>query len=89
MIEKKLTVINPEGLHMRPAAIFADAMGLFDCKIQIIFKNSTIDAKSLLSIMAACIKCGSDIIIRFDGSDEEQAAKKACELIQSGFTSVS
>ena len=85
MVEKKFTVINPEGLHLRPAGIFAEQMGLFACEINIIYKGAKINAKSLLSILTACIKCGAEIAVQFDGSDEQQAAERASELIESGF----
>lgn len=85
MITQKMTVRNPQGLHMRPAGIFAQEMGKFQCSVYIKFKNTKINAKSLLNIIAACIKCGSEINIECDGVDEQQAMAKAIELIEAGF----
>ena len=85
MITQKMTIKNPQGLHMRPAGAFAQEMGKFECSVYIRFKNSKINAKSLLNIIAACIKCGSEVIIECDGADEKQAMEKAIELIESGF----
>ena len=88
MVEKKFTVINPEGLHLRPAGIFAEQMGLFESEINIIYNGTKVNAKSLLSILTACIKCGAEIVVQFEGTDEQQAAQKASELIESGFAGV-
>ncbi len=85
MITQKMTIKNSQGLHMRPAGVLAQEMGKFSCDIFIRFKNNKVNAKSLLNIIAACIKCGSEITIECDGDDEQQAMAKAVELIESGF----
>lgn len=85
MIKQKIIVRNPEGLHLRPAAVFAEEMGKFNCDVNVRFKKNTVNAKSLLSILSACIVCGSEISIECDGSDEQEAMKKAIDLIDSEF----
>ena len=85
MITQKMTIKNPQGLHMRPAGVFANAMGKFECNVFIKYKNNRINAKSLLNIIAACIKCGSEVDIECDGADEQEAMAKAIELIESGL----
>ena len=85
MLSKIFTVFNAEGLHMRPAGIFASEMGNFDCTVKIRFKGREINAKSLMNIMAACIKRGSQFELVCDGSDEQAAMDKASDLILSGF----
>ena len=88
MLSEKLTIINPEGLHMRPAAVFAQEMGKFECEINIIHNGSSFNAKSLISIISAVIKCGTDIELVCSGNDEQAAMDRAKELIRSGFTNV-
>ena len=85
MVSKKMLIINAVGLHLRPAGIFASEMMKYNCDVNIIFGESRINAKSMLGIMAAGIKCGSDIIVECDGSDEAQALSRADELISGGF----
>lgn len=88
MVSQQLTVINPEGLHMRPAAVFAQEMGKFDCDVNILYNGTKTNAKSLLSIIAAVIKCGAEIVVQCSGSDESDALKRAAYLIESGFVDV-
>ncbi len=85
MIKQTIVVRNPEGLHLRPAAVFAEEMAKFNCDVNIRFKKNTVNAKSLLSILSACIVCGSEISIECDGADEQQAIKTAIDLIDSQF----
>lgn len=83
MVSKKLLITNPVGLHLRPAGVFANEMMKFECDVRIVYKDSCVNAKSLLSIMAACIKCGAEIRVECDGVDENEALLRAEELIES------
>lgn len=85
MVSKQLTVKNSQGFHMRPASVFATAMGKYTCEVTIKFNGNDYNAKSLLNIIAACIKCGSEIEVICDGADENEALKEAVELIESGL----
>lgn len=85
MLSQTFVITNSVGLHMRPAAVFAEAMGHFQCRTTILFKGSRIDAKSVLNIMMAAIICGSEITLECDGSDEQEAMQKAAQLINGGL----
>jgi phosphocarrier protein len=85
MVSQKITITNPQGLHMRPAGVFAKGVAKFESDINIVFNGKTTNGKSLLNIIGACIKCGNEIEIQCDGPDEEEALKTAIELIESGL----
>lgn len=85
MVSKQLTLTNAQGFHMRPASLFATAMGKYTCDITIKFNGNEYNAKSLLNIIAACIKCGSEIEVVCDGADENEALAEAAQLIESGL----
>lgn len=85
MVSKQLTLTNAQGFHMRPASVFATAMGKFTSDITIKFNGNNYNAKSLLNIIAACIKCGSEIVVECNGSDENEALAEAVKLIESGL----
>ncbi|MCD8026708.1 MAG: HPr family phosphocarrier protein [Clostridiales bacterium] len=85
MVSKQLTLQNAQGFHMRPASIFATAMGKYECDITIRFDGNNYNGKSLLNIIAACIKCGSEILITCDGADENEALAEAVQLVESGL----
>ncbi|MGN0488529.1 MAG: HPr family phosphocarrier protein [Ruminococcus sp.] len=85
MVSQKVTLTNGQGFHMRPAGVFAAAMGKFSSNVTIKFNGNEINGKSLMNIIAACIKCGSEVEICCDGADENEALKAAVELIESGL----
>ena len=70
---------------MRPASVFATAMGKYASNVTIMFNGNSYNAKSLLNIIAACIKCGSEIELVCDGPDENEALADAVERIESGL----
>ena len=85
MVSKKMKVVNSQGFHMRPVTDLVKAMGKYDSDVKIIAKGNEINGKSLMAIVAACIKCGDEIEIQCEGSDEEAALNEATDMIGSGF----
>ena len=85
MVSQKVTLTNGQGLHMRPAGVFANAMSKYSCDVTIKFNGNDINGKSLMNIIAACIKCGSEVEICCDGADENDALKTAVDLVESGL----
>ena len=85
MVSEELKVINPSGLHLRPAGNLCKEALKYDSKINIIFKDATANAKSVLSVLATCVKCGDIIKITCDGRDENEALEALKSLINSGF----
>ena len=85
MVSQKVTLTNGQGFHMRPAGVFANAMSKYSCDVTIKFNGNDINGKSLMNIIAACIKCGSEVEICCDGADENDALKTAVDLVESGL----
>ena len=85
MISKTLTVINPSGLHLRPAGVLSQTAMKFKSDITIECGEKKIIAKSVLNVMAAGIKSGTAINLICDGEDEEEAMKTLTEAIESGL----
>ncbi|MBE5833161.1 MAG: HPr family phosphocarrier protein [Butyrivibrio sp.] len=85
MVSQKVKVINEQGMHMRPASVMSQTLTPFESSVKIGFNGNEYDAKSVMMLMAACIKCGSEIEIIADGADEEDALKAAVELVERGL----
>ena len=85
MISKTLTVVNPSGLHLRPAGVLSQTALKFKCDVIIECGEKRIIAKSVLNVMAAGIKCGTEINLICDGEDEEAAMKTLTEAIEGGL----
>ena len=85
MISKNLTVVNPSVLHLRPAGVLSQTAMKFKSDITIVSGEKKIVAKSVLNVMAAGIKCGTEITLICDGEDEEEAMKTVSQAIESGL----
>jgi len=85
MISKNLTVVNPSGLHLRPAGVLSQTAMKFKSDITIVSGEKKIVAKSVLNVMAAGIKCGTEITLICDGEDEEEAMKTVSQAIEGGL----
>lgn len=85
MVSKKVKVVNPSGLHLRPAGVLSQIAMKFKSRTLIECGEKHIVAKSVLNVMAAGIKCGTEITVACDGPDEEEALKTITEAIESGL----
>ena len=85
MVSQKITVTNEQGMHMRPASVFSQAMTPFASDVKVVFNGTDYDAKSVMMLISAYFKCGAEIEIQCDGADEQDALKKAIELVESGL----
>lgn len=85
MVSKSFTIKNKMGFHMRPANVFVTEMTRFASDVEIEMDGKKINGKSIMNIMAACIKCGSEITVECSGADETEALAEATQLIESGF----
>jgi phosphocarrier protein HPr len=80
-----VTINNPQGLHMRPAYLFAETAARFDSKIELIKDDIRIDGKSVLSILTLGAAQGTVICLEVTGSDAQHAIQVLEELLSSGF----
>lgn len=85
MVSKKVVITNPSGLHARPASVLALAAGRCRSNVVMIYGEKEIQIKSVLNIMAAAVKTGSEVEVRCTGATEEEDLKTIVELIESGL----
>ena len=85
MLNKTLTVVNPSGLHLRPAGVLSQTAMKFKSDIIIECGEKRIVAKSVFNVMAAGIKCGTEINLICDGEDEAEAMDTLTKAIESGL----
>ena len=85
MVSKKVVIKNPTGLHLRPAGILCKEAMQFKSLITFNFHGGTANAKSVLSVLGACIKSGDEITIICEGEDEETALSDMVQLVKDGL----
>ena len=85
MVSEKVVVKNPSGLHLRPAGILCKEAMQFSSHITFTFRGNTANAKSVLSVLGACIKSGDEIELFCEGSDENEALAAMVRVIENGL----
>jgi len=81
MPDLRLTVIDPSGLHARPAARFVQAASRYSSRIVIRHDGREADAKSLIALLGLTIRPSTEITLTADGPDADEAlAALAAEL---------
>lgn len=85
MVSQKVTIKNPTGLHLRPAGTLCKEAMKFKSLITFTFRDSIANAKSVLSVLGACVKCGDEIELVCEGEDEEEALRTLVEAVENGL----
>ena len=89
MVSGKVRIKNPTGLHLRPAGLFCRTAMQFESKIMGHKKSRkedvTANAKSVLSVLGACVKSGDEIEIVCEGKDEKKALDVMVQLVIDGL----
>jgi phosphocarrier protein len=85
MVTKKVVITNPTGLHLRPAGNLCKVAMNYKSHITFGYGENTANAKSVLSVLGACIKCGDELELRCDGPDEEEAMQALVDAIETGL----
>jgi len=73
MKEIKVLVIDPVGLHARPATVAVNAASKFKSEVNVSFKGRSVNMKSIMGVMSLGIPTQSEVIISCNGEDEEVA----------------
>lgn len=79
-------VIKDEnGIHARPAGLFVKAATGFQSDIKIAKGDKTADAKRLFGVMGLGVKCGDEITVTAEGTDEDKAASELKAFLEANL----
>ena len=85
MTERAVTLKNRLGLHVRPAALVAQLAAGFKSEIRLVKDSLEINAKSIMGVMGLAAECGSTLIIKAWGEDEEKVVEELVKLFENKF----
>jgi phosphocarrier protein HPr len=85
MTQRTVTITNRAGLHTRPAATLVKTAAKFQSEFYIEKDSFEINGKSIIGVMTLAAEQGSKLTLKFEGPDEEEAAKAVMELFERGF----
>ena len=73
MKEFNATVVDPVGLHARPATVAVNAASKFKSEIKLSYKGRSVNMKSIMGVMSLGIPTQSEITVSAEGEDEDAA----------------
>ena len=82
MVKKDLLVQNKTGLHARPASLLAQFCKKYADEIRLITNGKEIDPKSIVALLSAGIKCGTEIEVQVTGETEAATCDAVVEFIE-------
>jgi len=85
VVERKVKICNRLGMHARAAGKFRNLAAQFNSQIKVVKGNIEADAKSILGLMALEASKGSELILRAQGEDAEEAIHALAQLIEERF----
>ncbi|MBJ7553297.1 HPr family phosphocarrier protein [Marinomonas spartinae] len=85
MLEESVTIINKLGLHARAAGKLVETTSRFSCDVTIEKDGRNVDGKSIMAMMMLAAGKGTNITIKTNGEDEEDAIKAIIALINNRF----
>ncbi len=84
-VERRVEIVNPLGFHARPAAEFVRLAGSFQCELWLEKDGVEVNAKSIMGVLMLAAEVGSELVIRGNGEDAQDALDALGDLIASGF----
>ncbi|MCH7855953.1 MAG: HPr family phosphocarrier protein [Gemmatimonadetes bacterium] len=84
-MERRVEIVNPLGFHARPAAEFVKLAGSFHCNLWLEKDGVEVNAKSIMGVLMLAAEKGSQLMIRAEGADADDALAALGDLIARGF----
>ena len=81
LIETTVIINNQHGLHARPAGKIVDLACRFPCNIEIGLPSRLVNAKSIMSVMLLAASQGTELTLRIEGENAQEAHDALCHLI--------
>jgi phosphocarrier protein len=83
--EIQLQIRNQLGLHARACALFVKTASRFKSEVLVSRDGLEVNGKSIMGVMMLAAEYGSELLLRADGSDEQDAVSAIAKLIESKF----
>ena len=88
MKSTQVVVMDPVGLHARPAALFVKLANAFSSNVSVCNLSGSgkwANAKSILGVLTCGVKQGDRIEVKAEGVDESEAVAALEKLVLSNF----
>jgi phosphocarrier protein len=74
-------IVNPQGLHLRPATAFARLAQQFQCSVTVWKGENSVNGKSPLDLLLLAAEPGTELIVEVHGADAKSALAPLLEIL--------
>lgn len=85
VFQRTVSLVHPQGLHARPAALFVQRAIQFRSRITIKKGRKSVDGKSIMGLLTLAARQGSRISLVVDGPDAREALDHLSQLLSQPF----
>lgn len=85
MPQRVVEIVNEKGMHARAAALFAREASLHPASVFVSRDDLEVNGKSIMGVLMLAAFCGSEILIRTEGEQAEEALEALARLVANGF----
>ncbi|MDR2601602.1 MAG: HPr family phosphocarrier protein [Spirochaetaceae bacterium] len=85
MKQFEYTIVDPNGIHARPAGTLAAKIQEFESAVSLSCGDRRADGKKLIAIMKMRVKKGEKLTITAEGPDEDVAIEAVKEFISANL----
>jgi phosphocarrier protein HPr len=82
---RKVRIKNTLGLHARPAAVIAKLLQGTQSAVSFTYRKETINARSIMSILALAATKNSLITVTVEGKDAKETMQKIVDAFDNQF----
>ena len=88
VVERTVEIVNAAGMHARPAAQLVQLAGTFASDVRLEKDGLEVNGKSIMGVLMLAAERGSQLRIRAEGNDAEDAVAALSDLVGRGFDEV-
>ncbi|MDR1051378.1 MAG: HPr family phosphocarrier protein [Deltaproteobacteria bacterium] len=85
LVSEPVVVLNPAGIHARPAAALAGRARLFDSEVLLVKDGREADAKSVVELMGLAARQHDKVVLRAAGDDAAEVLSALVPFLRSGL----
>lgn len=85
---KTVVIVNPKGLHARPASKFAKLAQSFDAQVSVVHAGEAAEGDSIMDLLMLGAGPGAELRVEADGPDADAAINAVSALVERGFDEV-
>jgi phosphocarrier protein HPr len=84
-VTRVIVIRNSQGLHARPADMFARLARQFQSRIELVREGRRVEASSIMDLLTLGAAQGTELVLEAEGDDAQEAVEALAKLVESGF----